>query len=111
MCIPSATRAIEPNIRPPPISASIIAPQSQITAHVLRSLFSWPSPRNTWVWRCGVTFVASLIWASFQVGANNFNQVCGASGALRINVGVGVHNVVADVIFHHLDGQALDGPT
>ncbi len=39
--------AIDPNTRPPMISATIITPQSQITAHVLRSLFSWPSPRNT----------------------------------------------------------------
>jgi len=32
-CSPSATNAIDPNRRPPPISAHIIAPQSQITAH------------------------------------------------------------------------------
>ncbi len=49
MCIPSATSAIEPNIRPPAISPIIIAPQSAITAQVRRSLFSWPSPRNTWL--------------------------------------------------------------
>ena len=32
---------------PPTISAIIIAPQSQITAHVLRSLLSWPAPSIT----------------------------------------------------------------
>ena len=39
--------AIEPNRKPPTISAIIMTPQSQITVHVLRSLFSCPSPRNT----------------------------------------------------------------
>ena len=42
--------AIEPNNEPPTISSSIMAPQSQMTAHVLRSLFSCPSPRKTWLW-------------------------------------------------------------
>jgi hypothetical protein len=48
---------------------------------------------------------------SFQVGADSFNQLGGASGAFWINVGIGVHDVVAYVIFHHLGGQALDGAT
>ena len=50
---PSAISAIEPNSQPPTISASIMAPQSQMTAQVLRSLFSCPSPRNTWLWNDG----------------------------------------------------------
>src|SRR5271154_5708475 len=54
MWSPSATRAIEPNIRPPTISAIIMAVQSQITSQVLRSLFSCPSPRNTWLWKVGL---------------------------------------------------------
>jgi hypothetical protein len=35
---PSATSAIEPNIAPPAISTTIIAPVSAITAQTLRSL-------------------------------------------------------------------------
>src|SRR5665213_1142431 len=66
MCKPSATSAIDPNRKPPTISASIIAPQSQITAHVLRSLFSCPSPRNTWLCKAGaapllLSIIARLI--------------------------------------------------
>ena len=49
MCRPSATRAIEPNSKPPTISSAIIAPHSQITAHFRRSDLSWPSPRKTWL--------------------------------------------------------------
>ena len=47
---------------------------------------------------------------SFQVGADDFDQLGGASGAFRVGVGIRVRDVVADVIFHHLGGQALDGP-
>ncbi len=50
MCSPSATSAMEPNIKPPTISAIIIAPQSQITAQVRRSLASCVSPRKAWLW-------------------------------------------------------------
>src|ERR1700688_4414957 len=78
MCRPSATSAIEPNSRPPAISAIIMAPHSQITAHVLRSLFSWPSPRKTWLWDVenpGLTLL--LMAASFQVATDDCEQLLG----------------------------------
>ena len=63
MWSPSAISAIEPNSQPPTISAAIIAAQSQMTAQVLRSLFSWPSPRNAWLWKAETAGLWSLMGA------------------------------------------------
>lgn len=46
-----SARAIEPKSRPPMISATIMAPQSQMNAQIRRSLCSWSSRRNTWLCR------------------------------------------------------------
>jgi hypothetical protein len=39
---------MEPNSRPPTISAIIMIPQSHMTAQDLRSLFSCSAPKNLW---------------------------------------------------------------
>src|ERR1700726_1872662 len=106
MCRPSATSAIEPNSRPPTISAIIMAPQSQITAHVLRSLFSCPSPRNTWLWKGeGAALLLSIMVSSFQIGADNFEELLRRFGFQSAGMLFGIDEMCADVIFDDLGHQ------
>src|SRR5277367_4667064 len=81
MCRPSAMSAIEPNSQPPTISAAIMAAQSQITAQVRRSLFSWPSPRKTWLWNNGWAPAALLpslteVLPCFETDLDGDDKLC-----------------------------------
>src|SRR4029077_7582890 len=105
MCRPSATSAIEPNSRPPTISATIMTVQSAITAQVRRSFLSWPSPRKTWRWPdADVPFMSP---PSLQVSLHRLDQFLGAArplGVLRR-----VDDVEADMILDHFGHQAVHG--
>src|SRR5271168_1373698 len=104
MCMPSATRAIEPNRRPPIISAIIMVPQSQITAHVLRSLCSWPAPKNTWECRGddGAAPMACITDHSFEVGSDDFKQLLSCLGVERLRMLLGINQMRADVFLDYL---------
>jgi hypothetical protein len=73
---------MEPNRRPPPISAIIMIPQSQMTAQVLRSRFSWPGARKTC--ECGeddLDEVVPVMVDSLKIGANDIEQLLGGIGS------------------------------
>src|SRR5271154_2755228 len=101
--MPSATSAIEPKRRPPTISAISIAPQSQMTAQVLRSLFSCPSPRKMWL--CSDP-VLSLIGTSLQIGANHVQEFFRRLDVQRLGMFFGVDEMRAHMILDHFGHQA-----
>src|SRR5271170_1186246 len=102
MCMPSATSAIEPNSMPPIISAIIMAPHSQITAHVFRSLLSWPVPRNLWECSCGtLELIASLMMCSLEIGSDYFEQLLGGLSVKRPRMLLRVDQMRVDVIRNH----------
>src|SRR6516162_9974789 len=108
MCIPSATSAIEPNKRPPTISAIIMAPQSQITAHVFRSLLSCSSPRKTCECWCAI---ALLITPSLlEVGADHFQQLLGGVSVECVRVLADIDQMRANVVLYHLRHQSGHRP-
>src|SRR5258708_5766968 len=110
MCRPSATSAMEPNSRPPTISAIIMAPQSQITAHVLRSLFSCPSPRNTCWWKGeGVMLLRSIMAPSFQISADDFEQALRRFGIQGPRMLLGIDQMRAHMILDDLGHQTGHG--
>src|SRR5215469_16680512 len=87
MCRPSATSAIEPKMRPPTISATIMAPHSQITAQVLRSLFSCSAPRKLCECRSDAAVPLVLFMAiSIEIGSNHFEQLIGSIDQTRTHV-------------------------
>src|SRR5438270_8322031 len=103
------------------ISATIMAPQSQITAHVLRSLLSCPAPRKTWwcklwlckawlrkAWLCKAAPAPSLsvMVSSLQVGVDHFDQLIRGIRVKRARILLAVDQMGADVVFHHLRHQA-----
>src|ERR1700756_449083 len=97
MWSPSGTRAIEPNMRAPTISPIIMAVQSQITSQVLRSLFSCPSPRNTWLWKVGLGAL-SLIATSLQISANDFEQLLSSFGVQCLRMEFGIDRVHSPMV-------------
>src|SRR5580704_17471040 len=105
MCSPSATSAIEPNISPPMISATIMKPHSQITSQVRRSLASWPSRRKTWGWASD--WMSVMLRGSLQIGLHGLDQLFGAAHPLGVLDGL--DHVLADVVLHHLGHQAVHG--
>src|SRR5580692_4596824 len=105
MCKPSATSAIEPNSRPPMISATIMTAQSAITAQVRRSFLSWPSPRKTWLWLA--VDMTLVLAASLQVGLHGLDQLFGT--ARPLGVFHRVDDVEADMVFDHFGHQAVHG--
>src|SRR5271155_1488932 len=109
--MPSATSAIEPNSRPPTISAIIMAPHSQITAQVLRSLFSCPSPRKTWL--CKFAVALSLIGASLQIGTDDSQKPFRRVDIQRFGMFLRVDEVGAHMILddfgHQAGGSAAHG--
>ena len=46
--------------------------------------------------------------ASFQIGADDLDQLGCAPRASRIAICIGIHDVIADVIFHDLGAQTVD---
>src|SRR6185437_12376984 len=109
MCKPSATRAIEPNSRPPATSASIMAPHSPITAQVLRSLRSWPAPRNVWECRDGkVGCNVPLIRRSPEIRAHDVEKLLGCLALQRLRMLVGIDQVSAHVVLDDLRHQSGD---
>src|SRR5215469_84974 len=109
MCSPSATSAIEPNNKPPTISAIIMKLHSAITVQVRRSLRSWPSPRKTWLWRlasCSVIGAAACREARrlFEVRLHRLDQFLGAAAAFGIPRRI--DDMQADVVFDYLGHQA-----
>src|SRR6266404_6427021 len=110
MCRPSATSAMEPNSRPPTISAIIMAPQSQITAHVLRSLFSCPSPRNTCWWESeGVTLLLSIMAPLFQISADDFEQALRRFAVQGPRMLLGIDEMRAHMILDDLGHETGHG--
>src|SRR5579862_4667763 len=117
MCKPSATRASEPKTAPPPISSTIIAAHSPITAQVLRSLPACPAPRNTWLWPPSIGLSASWLEFSlrlmgdlrlFQIAVDDVDQLFGRLGARVIARGSRVDHVLADVILDDLGDEAVE---
>jgi len=43
-------------------------------------------------------------------GSDDFDQLGGPTGAFGVGIGFGIHDMVADVIFHHLGAQAVHSP-
>src|SRR5665213_146475 len=110
MCKPSAMRAIEPNNKPPTISAIIMAPQSQITAHVLRSLVSCSAPRNTWLWKGeGASLLGSIMAPSFQIGADHLEEVFRRVLVQSPRMFVRVDEMCAHMILNHLGHETGHG--
>src|SRR5579871_5037015 len=110
MCRPSAMSAIEPNSRPPTISATIMALASAITAQVRRSLRAWPAPRKTWLCpRSEAARSISLMRASsLQIGVHHVDQLLGRLGVERHGVLLRADQVVAHVVLDHLGHQPRD---
>src|SRR5271166_5712968 len=110
---PSAISAIEPNSQPPAISASIMTAQSQMTAHARRSLLSYPSPRNTWLWNDGWADLSPSLkgWLSFEIGSDDVDQLVGRFGVQRAGVTVRVYEMHANVVLDHFGHQPAHRPT
>src|ERR1051325_8007281 len=110
MCRPSAMSAIEPNMRPPTISAAIMRVHSTITAQVRRSLRACPAPRKTWLCaRPEATRSTSLMRASLlQVRVHHVDQLLGRLGVERYGVLLRPDQVIAHVILDHLGHQPGD---
>ena len=80
-----------------------MAPQSQITAHVLRSLFWCPSPRNTWLWKAeGASLLLSIMRPSFQIGADNIKQLLRRFGVQGPRMLLDIDEMRAHMILNHL---------
>src|SRR5947209_17944151 len=110
MCSPSATSAIEPNARPPKISAIIIAVHSQITAQVLRSLRSWPAPRKLWECRKAAVPASVMtnpwqILALLQISTHHVEQLLRGVLFQRAGMRNLIDQVGANVILDHLGHQ------
>src|SRR5665213_1359247 len=107
MCMPSATRAIEPKIRPPIISSTIRLPQSAMTVQVRRSALAWPSPKKTWLCPAGMAEgCTSLIDASLKIGADNIDQLISRFAVQSTGMFFRIDQMCADVILDHFDHEA-----
>src|SRR5450432_3254205 len=111
MCRPSATSAREPKAMPPPISISIIAEQSPITAHALRSFFECPAPRKTCACpssQCalpaGVTKTSLL-----EVAVDDIDQFVRRLRPRALRASPGCHEMLPDVVFDNLGQKTADG--
>src|SRR5580692_9687558 len=104
ICRPSATSASEPNRLPPTISTTIMTPHNAITPQVLRSFFSWPAPRKTWLWPSRMaTSLRVFTAALLEVALNNIHQLF-AGFSIRGRA----RKVGLDVILQNLAQQAVD---
>ena len=80
MCMPLATRAIEPNEMPPTISRIIMAPQRQTTLQARPSLAVTLAEKYA-LMRDRRYFSSRRSWgASFQIAADDFEQSLGRVG-------------------------------
>src|SRR5690349_12877422 len=85
MCQPSASSAIEPNIMPPAISATIIAAGRPTTAHVRRTLPSWAAPSKTWSWRQSSSVWLCMELLLVEVGLDLAGELDGERIALAVD--------------------------
>src|ERR1700724_513533 len=104
MCRPSATSASEPKAIPPPISSTIIAEHSQMTAHARRSFLTWPAPRKMCECSSAVTLAVSL-----EVALHDVDEFVGGLGARLTGTRSARHEVLADVILDDFRQQAAHG--
>src|SRR6516225_7518233 len=110
MCRPSAISAREPNRLPPMISAAIMTPHNPMTAHVLRALRSCPVPRKTCLCWKGLSVKSwSVICPSLEIAVDDGDQLIGGVDVQRPGVFVRTDQVRADVLFHHLGQETIDG--
>ena len=107
MCRPSATRAMEPNSRPPTISSSIIALQSQMTAQVRRSDASCPSPRKMWLCPVGSCVrISAMVGLLLRIRADDIEELLDGVRGQRARMQLGIHEVGPDVVLDHLGREA-----
>src|SRR5580698_2396192 len=106
MCKPSATSAIDPNSRPPMISTHIIAPHSQITAQVLRSLCPWSLPKKTCSWNDGsMVSVSMFIASSLQIGSDDVQQLFRSISVERTRMSLRIDQMRAHMVLHHFSHE------
>jgi len=88
-----------------------MAPQSQITAHVLRSLFSWPAPRKLWECPSGaLELMLSLMVCSLEIGSDYFEQLLGGLSVKCARMLLRVDQMRVDVILNHFRHQSRYRP-
>src|ERR1700674_6048597 len=110
MCRPSATSAREPKAIPPPISSTIIAEHSPMTAHARRSLRAWPAPRNTCeCWSSSRTASAVTLAVSLEVALHDVDEFVRGVGARLTGMRSARHEVLTDVILDDFRQQAAHG--
>src|ERR1700686_3243420 len=110
MCRPSATSAREPKAIPPPISSTIIAEHSPMTAHARRSLRAWPAPRKTCeCWSSSRTASAVTLAVSLEVALHDVDEFVCRLGARLTGTRSASHEVLTDVILDDFRQQAAHG--
>jgi hypothetical protein len=68
-------------------------------------------PRNTWLWKGeGAALLLSIMVSSFQIGADNIEELLRRFGSQSVGMLFGINEMCADVILDNFGHQTGDGP-